>query len=411
VTSGQPQSVLLSSHMRFILGLIGIMFALDVLWWAASVRIAKPTIARRAVAIFSLAQLTGLSWLLTQRFSHPGSTAVFSKFAVTAVFIWHMIILPLLLLLAVALLPILSAAVVVRIARRRRNSNSAPADMSGGLSRRQFLGVALTAAPPLLDLSLATIAMRQLNQFRVRRFILPIAGLPSDLHGLTIAQVSDMHVGRFTSGRVLREMVRVVNEFRADLVLLTGDLINDALADLDHGLELVRSMEGRSGTYLIEGNHDLIENGVEFERRVKQSGVSFLLDESAIVTIRGVPVQLLGLSWTWARENRDAAIAASVRRLLSQRQLETFPILLAHHPHAFDAAAEASLPLTLSGHTHGGQLMLNEQFGFGPALFRYWSGLYSRGASRLIVSNGVGNWFPLRVRAPAELVHLTLVRT
>jgi predicted MPP superfamily phosphohydrolase len=387
------------------------MFVLDALWWAVSVRIARPTVARRAVVTFSLAQLTGLIWLLAQRFSHPGSTAVFPKFAVTAVFIWHMIILPLLLLLAVVLLPILSAAVVVRVVRRRHNSNPAPADTSGGLSRRQFLGVVLAAAPPLLDLSLATIAMRQLDRFRIRRFVLPIAGLPSDLHGLTIAQVSDMHVGRFTSGRVLREMVRVVNEFRADLILLTGDLINDALADLDHGLELVRSMEGRSGIYLIEGNHDLIENGAEFERRVKQSGIPFLLDESAIVTIRGAPVQLLGLSWTRARENRDAAIAASVRRLMSQRQPESFPILLAHHPHAFDAAAEASLPLTLSGHTHGGQLMLNEQCGFGPALFRYWSGLYSKGASRLIVSNGVGNWFPLRVRAPAELVHLTLVRT
>jgi predicted MPP superfamily phosphohydrolase len=387
------------------------MFVLDALWWAASVRIARPTVARRAVATFTLAQLTGLIWLLAQRFSHPGSTSVFPKFAVTAVFIWHMIILPLLLLLAVVLVPILSAAVVVRIARRRHNSNPAPPDTNGGLSRRQFLGVALVAVPPLLDLSLATIAMRQLDRFRIRRFIVPIADLPSDLHGLTIAQVSDMHVGRFTSGRVLREMVRVVNEFRADLILLTGDLINDALADLDHGLELVRSMEGRSGIYLIEGNHDLIENGAEFERRVKQSGVPFLLDESAIVTIRGAPVQILGLSWTRARENRDAAIAASVHRLMSQREPESFPILLAHHPHAFDAAAEASLPLTLSGHTHGGQLMLNEQCGFGPALFRYWSGLYSKGASRLIVSNGVGNWFPLRVRAPAELVHLTLVRT
>ena len=409
--SGQPQSVLLSSHVRFILGVIGIMFALDALWWAASARIARPTVAPKALAIFSLAQLTGLSWLLTQRFSHPGSTAVFAKFAMTAVFIWHLIILPLLLLLAVAMLPILAGAVVVRIAQRRHNSNSGPDDPSEGLSRRQFLGMALTAAPPLLDLSLATIAMRQLDRFRVRRFILPIADLPSDLHGLTIAQVSDMHVGRFTSGRILREMVRVVNEFRADLILLTGDLINDALADLHHGLDLVRSMEARSGVYLIEGNHDLIENGPEFERRVKQSGIPFLLDESAIVTVRGAPVQLLGLSWTRVRENRDAAIAASVRRLISQRQPETFPIFLAHHPHAFDAAAEASVPLTLSGHTHGGQLMLNEQCGFGPALFRYWSGLYSRGASKLIVSNGVGNWFPLRVRAPAELVHITLVRT
>lgn len=396
--------------MRFVLALIGTMFALDILWWAASARIAKPTFARITVAIFALAQLAGLIWLLTQRFAHAESMALFSKFAMATVFIWHMILLPVLLLLTVALLPILAMVALIRSARRPRNFNLTPADARGALSRRQFLGVALAAAPPLFNLSLATVAMRQLDQFRVRRFVLPIAGLPSDLHGLTITQISDMHVGRFTSGRVLREVVRVVNELRADLALLTGDLINDALMDLDHGLDLVRSMQARHGVYLIEGNHDLIENGLEFERRVKDSGIPFLLDESIVITIRGAPLQLLGLSWTRARENRDVAIAAAVRELLNQRQPESFPILLAHHPHAFDTAAAASVPLTLSGHTHGGQLMLNEQCGFGPALFRYWSGLYRKGASKLIVSNGVGNWFPLRVRAPAELLHLTLLR-
>jgi len=396
--------------MRFVLALIGTMFALDIFWWAISARIAKATFARIGVTIFALAQLAGLIWLLTQRFAHAESMALFSKFAMATVFIWHMIFLPLLLLLAIALSPILAMAALIRIARRLRNSNPASVDANVALSRRQFLGVALAAAPPLFNLSFATIAMRQLDQFRVRRFVLPIVGLPSDLHGLTITQISDMHVGRFTSGRVLHEVVRVVNELRADLVLLTGDLINDAIADLDHGLDLVRSMQASHGVYLIEGNHDLIENGPEFERRMKDSGIPFLLDESVVITVRGTALQLLGLSWTRARENRDVAIAAAVRQLLNQRQPESFPILLAHHPHAFDAAAAASVPLTLAGHTHGGQLMLNEQYGFGPALFRYWSGLYTKGASKLIVSNGVGNWFPLRLRAPAELLHLTLRR-
>ena len=396
--------------MWFFLILFGTIVALDILWWTASTRMAKRTFARIAIAIFALAQLAGLMWLVSQRVAHSESTVAFSKFAMANVFIWHMILLPLLLLLAVALLPILAMVALVRIGRRLRMSNSAPVDANGALSRRQFLGVALAAAPPLFNLSLATIALRQLDQFRVRRFVLPIAGLPSDLHGLTITQISDLHVGRFTSGRVLREVVRVVNELRADLVLLTGDLINDALMDLDLGLDLVRSMHGRYGVYQIEGNHDLIENGPEFERRVKHSGIPFLLDESVVITIRGAPLQLLGLSWTRARENRDAAIAAAVRHLLNQRHPESFPILLAHHPHAFDAAAAASVPLTLAGHTHGGQLMLNEQCGFGPVLFRYWSGLYSKDASKLVVSNGVGNWLPLRVRAPAELLHLTLLR-
>src|SRR5437764_3492283 len=245
-------------------------------------------------------------------------------------FFWNMIFMRLLLLLAVALLPIFAMVALIRIARRLRNSNSAPRDANGALSRRQFLGVALAAAPPLFSLSFATIAMRQLDQFRVRRFVLPIVGLPSDLHGLTITQISDMHVGRFTSGRVLREVVRVVNELRTDLVLLTGDLINDALVDLDHGLGLVRSMQARHGVYLIEGNHDLIENGPEFERRVKNSGIPFLLDESVVIKIRGAPLQLLGLSWTRARENRDASLATAVNTLLNQREHERFPHLPAH---------------------------------------------------------------------------------
>jgi hypothetical protein len=94
--------------------------------------------------------------------------------------------------------------------------------------------------------------------------------------------------------------------------------------------------------------------------------------------------------------------------LLPQRDPAAFGILIAHHPHAFDWAAEAGIPLTLCGHTHGGQLMLSPNFGVGPLLFRYWSGLYEKGSSKLIVSNGVGNWFPLRINAPAEIVHITL---
>jgi hypothetical protein len=87
---------------------------------------------------------------------------------------------------------------------------------------------------------------------------------------------------------------------------------------------------------------------------------------------------------------------------------DAFPILLAHHPHAFDAAAAAKIPLTISGHTHGGQIMLNERLGAGPVRFRYVSGLYQKGDSSLLVCNGIGNWFPLRINAPAELLHIQL---
>jgi predicted MPP superfamily phosphohydrolase len=397
--------------VSFIFKIIGLMLALDVLWWWVLARATNRKWVRVFVTIFMIAQTVGLIWLISGRLFQTGWDRWLPKFATAAIFIWHFVGLGLLSLLGIALIPILLVQQMVRISRRRRQPEEQLSDRHNHYTRREFLGVAAAITPPLLTLSLTGIALSQLNHFRVRRLVVPIRDLPRDLDGTTIAHVSDMHVGRFTSGRVLREMVRVVNEFRADLVLLTGDLINDALATLDEGIDLVRAIDSRLGLYLIEGNHDLIENASEFERRVKASGIPFLLDESAIASVRGVPVQLLGLSWTRRHgANHDAEISQSVRALLQQRQPDAFPILLAHHPHAFDAAAEAQMPLTLSGHTHGGQLMLNEQLGFGPALFRYWSGLYTRGQSKLIVSNGVGNWFPVRANAPAELIHITLRR-
>ena len=385
------------------------MFALDILWWWVLARATDRKWARAFVTIFMIAQTIGLIWLISGRLFQTGWDRWLPKSATAAIFIWHFIGLGLLSLLGVALIPIFLVQQTVRISRRRRQPEEQLSNHRNHYTRRDFLGIAAAITPPLLTLSLTGVALSQLNQFRVRRLVVPIRDLPRDLDGTTIAHVSDMHVGRFTSGRVLREMVRVVNELRADLVLLTGDLINDALTSLDEGIDLVRGLDPRLGLYLIEGNHDLIENASEFERRVKASGIPFLLDESAIASIHGVPVQLLGLSWTRRHgANHDEAISRSVRALLQQRRPDVFPILLAHHPHAFDAAAETGMPLTLSGHTHGGQLMLNEQLGFGPALFRYWSGLYTRGESKLIVSNGVGNWFPVRANAPAELIHITL---
>ena len=103
-------------------------------------------------------------------------------------------------------------------------------------------------------------------------------------------------------------------------------------------------------------------------------------------------------------------MAECVQAVAAKREAGAFPILLAHHPHAFDPAAAAGFPLVLSGHTHGGQIMLTKTIGAGPLRFKYWSGEYDKPASKLLVSNGVGNWFPLRVNAPGEVVKVTLRR-
>ena len=254
------------------------------------------------------------------------------------------------------------------------------------------------------------MSVPQLLHFRIRTLELPLAALPPALDGLTIAHVSDIHVGRFTHGSVLDDIVRATNALDADFVLMTGDLINYSLSDLPMALRVVQQFRSRHGTWMCEGNHDLIEDGDAFRRETRAAGVRLLIDEAETVDLLGSRVQLLGLSWAASAAGHGrggpAAMAPSARRLFAQHQPDAFPILLAHHPHAFDEAGD--LPLTLAGHTHGGQLMFSEHAGFGPLLFRYWSGLYRKDDRALVVSNGVGNWFPLRTNAPAEIIHLTL---
>jgi hypothetical protein len=319
------------------------------------------------------------------------------------VFLWHFILLPLGVVIAVG------QSLVASVARFVKQRPSSAAPDAPVPSRRQFLRTALVAAPPVATTTLTGVSLSQLNGFRIRPMHLKLSQLPPALDGLTIAHVTDIHAGRFTGEAVMLRIADATNNLHADLVLLTGDLINHALSDLPNALDIVRRLDARHGVYMCEGNHDLLESRLGFEQGVKQSGVvPLLVNESTTLTIRGCPIQLLGLRWGPGRG--DVGIASSMRELLAQRVPDAFPILLAHHPHAFDPAAEAGIPLILSGHTHGGQLMLSPNLGFGPMMFRYWSGLYERSASKLVVSNGVGNWFPLRVNAPAEIVHLTLHR-
>ena len=405
--------------MSIVYAIIGAVLLLDVLWWVTADRLLRKArysaLVRLVHGAFVALQFGGLLLVVFTRRSELGMQI---PQAITAiVYLWHLLILPFLLaLMIVGMLVALASWSVGKLREKRSRRRPADADESELITRRRFLAAAAAFTPQLATLSLTTVGLRQLQHFRIRRFTLPIADLPPALDGLTIAHVTDMHAGRFTSEEVLRRIPPAVNDLRADLVLVTGDLINGALHEIPEGIATVRRFDARSGVYMVEGNHDLFQGRHAFESRVKASSVPLLINQAEQVTVRGQPVQILGLRWGAPGEFRsrprsdDAAIRASVDELLRLRDPEAFPILLAHHPHAFDPAIEAGLPLTLAGHTHGGQLMLNEETGFGPMMFRYWSGHYSRRTSHLIVSNGVGNWFPLRTSAPAELVHITVRR-
>jgi predicted MPP superfamily phosphohydrolase len=342
--------------------------------------------------------LGGFTWILIARnngFSVPIPPSLYAL-----VLLWGIIFLPMMGL------PMMTGwafwSLGKRLRKRRPASEAVP--VSGNITRRQLLGTAAVALPVFATFGATAICLPQTRRFRIREMTVSLPNLPEALDGMRIAQVSDTHVGKFTHGRMLRDITDATNRLEADLVLLTGDLIDNSLDDLPAALAMVKGMDPRSGLFMIEGNHDLFDDPEEFVRRVRESGIPLLRNEAQTVHVRGHAVQIMGITW----DHHIADMVAKVDAVAKLRDPAAFPLLLAHHPHAFDAAAKHGLPLTLAGHTHGGQLMVGHELGVGPVMFKYWSGLYQKGTSALVVSNGVGNWFPLRTYAPAEIVHLTL---
>jgi predicted MPP superfamily phosphohydrolase len=395
--------------MIFVVIIVALVAA-DILWWRWAHRTLGKTphakVWRIALGLFMGVMLGYLLILMVAPGYGRRSYTIVPQPVLAMIYLWHLLVLP-----ATAIVALIASIAGAGIhVRAKLASPSAPRDedpatqaspLQAAPTRREILAASIVAFPPLIGIGLTTRAMAHLTDLRVRRMDLKLPNLPPNLEGMTIAHVSDTHIGRFTRKGSLDRVIEMTNQLRADLVLFTGDLIDISLADLPRGIEMLHRFDPRAGLYVIEGNHDLIDDKTVFERTMKATDIPTLLNESARVKVRGETIQLLGTRWTHGNEN--------IRRMTESVPVDpnAFSILMAHHPHAFDYT---TADLSLSGHTHGGQIMLNERVGFGPAMFRYWSGLYRKPNRSLVVSNGTGNWFPLRVNAPAEIIHLTLHR-
>jgi predicted MPP superfamily phosphohydrolase len=409
----------------FFLGILFLMFVGSLVWAASTAALLKKahlgSKLKTIVWLFTLVQISGLAWITLSRSGIPESSMPIPRPYLAAIFFWHVLALPVFLTSKIT-------AALFRIAVRvssffRGNQNrkgphgpgvsTAEDSRREGFSRRDFFTIAAQSSPALITVASTPVSQWQLEQFRVRRLTMVAPTLPSELDGLTIAHVSDTHVGRFTKGSILERIVETTNSLDSDLVVFTGDLINFSLGDLPVGIDLLKGIRARHGVFACEGNHDLMQDGLAFRDLMNRASLGLLVGEAARVVIRGCRVQVTGIPWGESPNargssgyNRDVLHRSLIERVSVKNDLDAFRILLAHHPHAFDHAED--FPLTLSGHTHGGQLMLSRRIGAGPSLYRYWSGLYKKGDRSLCVSNGVGNWFPIRVGAPAEIVHLTL---
>jgi len=237
----------------------------------------------------------------------------------------------------------------------------------------------------------------------------PVAGLPAALAGLRIVHLSDLHLGALLDRDALRAALAEVAVLEPDLVLVTGDLADSPATDLDAWMPELACVTARHGVYAILGNHDRHAGAERVAAALaRHTRWHLLRDQVATLTIDGARLHLVGLE-----DRRRSEAADALPALLAQLPAGEPAVLLAHRPTVFPVAAELGVPLTLSGHTHGGQVAVPGLPRLNPArllMTAYDVGTFRRGGSVLHVSRGLGtSGQPVRVAVPREITVVSLV--
>jgi len=241
----------------------------------------------------------------------------------------------------------------------------------------------------------------------VHRVTLHFPQLPPALDGYRISQISDIHCSAFAPEERVRDWVRRVNALQADLIAVTGDLIGSGPSHIPAVARALAGLRAPDGAFAVMGNHDYFGAGEELARALKDARLRLLRNAAAEVRRGDATLLVVGVDDTWTGRS-DLAGA------LGRRPAGAFAVLLAHDPDLFEQAASLEVPLTLSGHTHGGQLavpFLSRRLNLARLVTRYTAGLYRKGRSFLYVNRGAGTTGPpIRIGARAEISLFTLRR-
>jgi uncharacterized protein len=294
--------------------------------------------------------------------------------------------------------------------RRRSRVRKVPlTELPVEASRRRLLTTAAAAFPVAALSAGGTGLLNGLDDVRVHTVPLSFPGLPADLKGLRIAHISDVHVGLALGLDDLERMAERTAQAKPDLVLITGDFADDTDAYPD-ALKLAAAIAPRLGVYASIGNHEYFRGINEIFRAYERGPVPLLLDSGAAVSVGNSTIWLAGADdpRSLSRMKPDF-FPRTLERSLRDAPSDAFVISLSHRPESFPEAARLGVPLTLAGHTHGGQI------GFaGRSVVEYlvpskymW-GHYRLNGSQLYVSAGAGHWFPFRLGVPAEIPIYTL---
>ena len=243
---------------------------------------------------------------------------------------------------------------------------------------------------------------------QVKRVPVPIDNLPPDLEGFRIVQITDIHVNPTFRRSSVEDIVAVVNTLEADIVALTGDLVDGSVDQLGHDVAPLARIQSAVGNYFVTGNHEYYSGVVEWVEEVKRLGYTVLLNEHQVLT-RGRAKLLLAGVTDYRGGNFLSSHRSDPQKAINGAPAADVKILLAHQPKNIFAAARAGYDLQISGHTHGGQFFpWNLLVGFAQP---YVYGLHTHENTQIYVSRGTGYWGPpVRVGSPSEITLIKLVR-
>ncbi len=299
--------------------------------------------------------------------------------------------------------------------------------MSGdGISRSVFLSWLGIAAGTTLFGSLVYGFTNQ-YRYQIKRVKLAFDNLPESFRGIRILQVSDIHSGSFMDKKAVQHGVDMIMKENADLILFTGDLVNDKATEMDNYKDLFSQLKAPMGVYSTLGNHDYGDyvqwpiNGVSKEQNLinlqkvhAELGWRLLMNEHVALERNGEEIALIGIE-NWSAKAR---FPKHGRMDLAYPGAEKYPfkILMSHDPSHWEAQVipqYSDIDLTLSGHTHGMQFGIEiPGLKWSPVQYMYkeWAGLYESGKQKLYVNRGFGFiGYPGRVGELPEITVFELV--
>jgi uncharacterized protein len=237
---------------------------------------------------------------------------------------------------------------------------------------------------------------------------IPVVDLPHALHGFSIAQISDVHVGPTIKRGFVEGIVRRVNELKADMIAVTGDLVDGSVQQLSAHTAPLAGLTARHGAYFVTGNHEYYSGERAWTEEIRRLGLRVLKNEHVVLKHDGASLILAGVT-DYSAHHFDPAQRSDPAAALRGAPTDAgAKVLLAHQPSSAMAAANAGFDVQISGHTHGGQ--------FWPwNLFVHFFQPFSSGLHRLknlwiYVSRGTGYWGPPnRFGVPSEITRIRLV--